>query len=83
MRQAFNIKHGIRPLEDFSLPGRAWGEKPLASGPLKGVTLDTKKLFDDYLTKMGWDTDTATPTEKRLKELKLDGVAKDMKSFAQ
>lgn len=80
LRQAFNIKHGIKPMEDFALPERSWGKPPLKNGPMKGVTLDIKGLHSAFLNGMGWDTATAIPSEQKLNELGLNDVAADMKS---
>ena len=75
LRQAFNFKHGIRPLQDYKLPARATGEEPLKTGPMKGVTLDMKRLGEDFLNGMGWDPQTAKPTRATLTELGLADVA--------
>ncbi len=80
MRQAFNIKHGIKPLKDFALPDRVWGKPPLSNGPMKGVTLDIKRLYDDFLNGLGWDKETAIPTKQKLDELGLEEVAGDLKA---
>jgi aldehyde:ferredoxin oxidoreductase len=77
-RQAFNIKHGIEMMVDFKLPRRALGKPPLAKGPLKGVTLDEKKLNGDYLEGLGWDPTTATPHRHTLEQLGLTEVANDL-----
>jgi aldehyde:ferredoxin oxidoreductase len=79
MRQAFNIKHGIKPLEDFALPQRVCGTPPLETGPMKGLTIDEKELYDDFLERMGWQTDTAIPSPQKLKELGLSDIEADLK----
>jgi aldehyde:ferredoxin oxidoreductase len=78
LRQAFNIKQGIKPLEDFKMPTRAWGDPPLSSGPMKGITVDAAKFRQDYLEGMGWNPETAVPTKEKLEELDLGTVAKDI-----
>lgn len=78
LRQAFNIKHGINPIKDFALPGRAVGSPPLEKGPLKGVTLNTRKLYDEYLELSDWDKNTGAPTHRKLMELELHQAVTDM-----
>jgi aldehyde:ferredoxin oxidoreductase len=78
LRQAFNVKHGVRTLVDFKLPRRVLGTPPLAAGPLKGVTLDEKKLHGDFLRGMGWSPDTAVPERATLEGLGLADVARDL-----
>ncbi|MCP4606920.1 MAG: aldehyde ferredoxin oxidoreductase family protein [Proteobacteria bacterium] len=80
LRQAFNIKHGIKPLHDYTLPSRALGKPPLIIGPLKGITIE-QEMFDDYLEMVGWDVNTGIPTEQKLKELALDNVAADLRNM--
>ncbi len=68
LRKAFNAREGIRP-EDHVLSGRAIGETPLASGPLKGVTIDIQNLREEFFTLVGWDIATGGPTPDKMKEL--------------
>ena len=39
LRQAFNIREGLNPLE-YVVSGRLEGKPPLVAGPLAGVTID-------------------------------------------
>lgn len=78
LRQAFNLKHGVRTLVDFKLPRRVLGSPPLAAGPLKNVTLDDKKLHGDFLRGMGWSPETAVPERATLEALGLADVARDL-----
>ncbi len=78
MRQAFNIKQGIKPMKDFTLPGRAWGEPPLNAGPMKGVTININSLQSKFLDCIGWDKETVISTQEKLSELGLDDVAWDL-----
>jgi aldehyde:ferredoxin oxidoreductase len=75
LRQAFNIKQGIKPMTDFALPDRAWGNPPLDYGPIKGVTVNIKSLQNRFLDCIGWDKETAVPTKAKLMELGLEDVA--------
>ena len=71
LRQAFNLKHGIKPIKDFALPARAAGTPPLQSGPMKNITLEVAKLQQDFLARRGWHPDTGGPTREKLEQLGL------------
>jgi aldehyde:ferredoxin oxidoreductase len=74
MRQIFNVREGIKP-KDFKLPNRILGKPPIASGPLKGITIDADKLTKEYLKKtMHWSYSTGKPSKARL--VKLGGFKK-------
>jgi len=78
IRQAFNIKHGIRPRKDFALPDRAAGNPPLEAGPVKGVTLDLQAFHDEFLKEVGWDLNDGSPTRDKLSELGLNDISSDL-----
>jgi aldehyde:ferredoxin oxidoreductase len=78
LRQAFNAKHGLKPMQDFRMPDRAHGVPPLTKGPLKGVTVQRDQINTDFCKEMGWAPETAWPTRSKLEELGLDDVAKDL-----
>lgn len=73
MRMAFTVREGVKPAE-ISLPKRMIGLPPLGTGPLKGVTVDYRTQTSEYLDAMGWNTDTAEPLPKTIKQLELDAV---------
>lgn len=77
IRQAFNIREGINMLQ-FKVPERVLGTPPQKEGPLVGVTLDEDTMVKEYLEVMDWDTKTARPSKKKLLELGLDDVAKEL-----
>ena len=77
LRMAFNLREGVR-LSDWKVPGRMIGDPPLKEGPLKGITTDLKTLTSEYLEKMGWDAKTGKPSAKKLEELGLKKVSKDI-----
>jgi len=77
LRQAFNIREGLNPLE-FKLPDRVIGKPPLERGPLAGVTVDVDTQVKDYLKAMDWDINTWKPSRQKLLELGLDDVANDL-----
>jgi len=77
IRQAFNIREGINPLE-FDVPDRVLGKPPLEEGPVAGVTVDEDTLIREFLTAMDWDLKTARPGKKKLLELGLEDVAREL-----
>jgi aldehyde:ferredoxin oxidoreductase len=77
MRQAFNLREGLTP-EDFRLPGRMVGNPPLKEGPVANRVVDVDTLVREYYKELDWDPETGKPSKKRLLELGLDDVAKDL-----
>jgi aldehyde:ferredoxin oxidoreductase len=68
MRHVFNLREGLKRADSL-LPKRCTGEPPLAEGPLKGITVDHRKLADSFFENMGWDKETLVPTRESLREL--------------
>ena len=77
IRHAFNLREGLNPLE-FDLHGRLTGNPPLQAGNLKGVTLDVDTMVQEYCQAMRWNTETARPEARRLRELGLDFLIPDV-----
>ena len=77
LRMEFNIREGVR-LSDWKIPGRMIGDPPLKAGPLKDITIDLPTLTSEYLEKTGWDVKTGKPSEKKLGELGLAKIDKDL-----
>jgi aldehyde:ferredoxin oxidoreductase len=77
VRQAFNIREGINLLK-FEVPGRILGQPPPRVGPLAGVSVDADTLVREYIAAMDWDPVTAKPNKKKLKELGLEDVAREL-----
>jgi aldehyde:ferredoxin oxidoreductase len=77
LRQAFNIREGLNPLQ-FKVPDRIIGKPPQKEGPLAGITVDEDTLDKEYLAAMDWDLTTAKPSKKKLLELDLEDVAKEL-----
>ena len=77
LRMAFNCREGV-PLSDWKVPERMIGDPPLEAGPLKGITIDLQTLKGEYLEKMGWDPRTGKPSKKRLEELGMGEMSKDL-----
>ena len=78
LRQAFNLREGTN-ITQYKLADRLLGKPPQQVGPLAGVTVDEKTLVSDYVTAMGWDTKTGKLNKKRLVELGLEDVVKELK----
>jgi aldehyde:ferredoxin oxidoreductase len=77
MRQVFNVREGFKP-SDFKLPDRILGKPPMKDGPLAGVTLDLEKERKKYFRSMQWSYRTGRPSRKRLIELGLQDLIKDI-----
>jgi len=77
IRQAFNVREGLNSFQ-FKVPGRIAGIPPKTAGPLKGVTLDEAAMDREFVTEMDWDPQTAKPNKKKLLELGLEDVAKEL-----
>ena len=80
MRYAFNLREGQKPTNDENaLPKRCVGEPPLKEGPLKGITVDHKKLAYHFFGSMGWDEETLIPTRESLENLGgMEDVIRDL-----
>jgi aldehyde:ferredoxin oxidoreductase len=66
LRQAFNIKHGVKPAT-FVVPDRVLGREPLAEGANKGRSVDIEPMMRDYWRLFGWDEASGRPTEDVIK----------------
>ena len=70
LRQAFNIREGIEA-RDVQLPDRMKGIPAQTKGLFADVTIDIENLAREYRQAMGWDADTASPTDETLEKLGL------------
>ena len=77
MRQAFNVREGLRP-GDFKEPNRVLGRPPVETGPVAGRSVDIETLGGDYLVAMDWAPETGKPSKKKLEDLGLDDIARDL-----
>jgi aldehyde:ferredoxin oxidoreductase len=68
IKQAFNVKHGIEPKNNF-ISNRAQGKPPQKEGANKGKFVDVEKLASGYWEQFGWDTTTGKPKEETLRKL--------------
>jgi aldehyde:ferredoxin oxidoreductase len=74
MRHAFNLREGLNPLER-NMPGRIVGEPPLKEGNVRDITVDYRTMAREFLERLGWDSRTTIPNEKRLAELGMQFLA--------
>lgn len=80
LEKAFNVREGAERSDDYP-PWRFFNE-PINSGPYKGKKLEKEvydSMLDDYYHLHGWSQETGWPTERTLKELGLEDVAKQLK----
>lgn len=77
IRHAFNLREGINERE-WKVHPRILGIPPQTKGPLAGVTCDLEGEVDRNLKELDWDLKTTKPSKKKLLELGLDDVAKDL-----
>jgi len=77
MRHAFNLREGINPLER-KVPSRIIGNPPQREGPLSGVTANIDTEIQSNLKALDWDPVTTKPSKKKLLDLGLDDVARDL-----
>jgi aldehyde:ferredoxin oxidoreductase len=77
MRHVFNLREGINPLQ-WPVHPRIVGKPPQKEGPLTGVTADIEAQVYWNLGALDWDRVTTKPSKKKLLELGLDDVAKEL-----
>jgi len=70
MRHLFNLREGQKPTDNL-LPARWLGEPPLEDGPLKGKTVDFRKMAENFFEAIGWDAATCMPDDSALQDLGL------------
>jgi aldehyde:ferredoxin oxidoreductase len=77
LRQAFNVKQGIKPKEVKTGP-RALGLPPQKEGANKGRTVDLETMMSDYWREFGWDPQTGEPKNSSLDRLDIEDSKKDL-----
>jgi len=77
MRHVINLREGINPLERSVHP-RIVGKPPYEAGPLAGVTADIEAQNYWNLGALDWDRVTTKPSKKKLLELGLEDIAKEL-----
>jgi aldehyde:ferredoxin oxidoreductase len=84
LAKAFNVREGFTR-DDDTLPARLMTE-PLKAGASKGQYISKKDLdqmLDEYYAERGWDLRTGIPTSKKLAELGLQYVSRDIEGMAK
>jgi aldehyde:ferredoxin oxidoreductase len=76
MRQAFNVREGVKL--PWKFPDRMMGRPPKTEGPRAGITMTEDEVFNDFMQARDWDINTGKPSKKKLLELGLDDVAKEL-----
>lgn len=81
LERAFNVREGFTRADD-TLPERLLKE-PLREGKSKGHVVDLEPMLEEYYEARGWDAKTGIPTRKKLEELGLDDVARELKRLGK
>ena len=53
----------------------------LTEGNVKNVTVDYKAMNREYLERCGWDTQTTIPSEQALRDLGMEFLLEDRKTW--
>jgi aldehyde:ferredoxin oxidoreductase len=69
LERLFNLREGLDPLKDDTLPKRLL-EEPLPEGASKGMVSQLPKMLPEYYQVRGWD-EHGVPTAAKLRELDL------------
>ncbi|MFH1640070.1 MAG: aldehyde ferredoxin oxidoreductase family protein [Chloroflexota bacterium] len=77
MRHLFNLREGINELQ-WAVHPRIIGKPAATTGPLAGITADLEAQVYWNLGVLDWDHITTKPSKKKLLELGLDDVAKEL-----
>ena len=64
--------------KQFDVNPRAINAPPPDKGPITNVKLDDDTMVKDYLMTMDWDLTTTRPSLKKLRELGLSQLVKDL-----
>lgn len=84
VERCFSVREGLTKKDDF-LQGK-WADEPTCGGQFDGCFLDKekfRKMLEDYYEIRGWDREKGIPTEKRLENLAIEDVARDLKKYLQ
>lgn len=71
LKHLFNLREGINPNNNRVSP-RLLGDPPLKTGPLKNRRVETHNILSEFQTQLGWDPETAIPSQEHLSTLGLD-----------
>jgi aldehyde:ferredoxin oxidoreductase len=78
LQQAFNIKQGWTPKDDYEVPARVTEAPP--DGPAKGISIKPylRGMINEYYRYLGWDEKTGKPWRRTLARLNLDPIIRDL-----
>jgi aldehyde:ferredoxin oxidoreductase len=77
VRLAFTLREGINPVKR-SFPDIARGIPPFKEGPTKDIKVDIDLMTREFCELMDWDIETCRPSKKKLDELGLGWLIKDL-----
>jgi aldehyde:ferredoxin oxidoreductase len=75
LTRLFNVREGFTREHD-TLPERLFTQ-PSTKGPSQGQVVDREafeQMLNEYYQVVGWDKETGTPTDEKLKELGINGL---------
>lgn len=83
LERAFNVREGITRKDD-TLPKRFLKEPlPKECGPSAGSIVELEPMLNEYYQEREWNEETGIPTQRKLKEIGLEYVAKDLKQLGK
>lgn len=74
--KSYNLRLGLTSKDD-TIP-EYFIKEPVPSGPAKGQRVQLVQMKNAYYTARGWNPQTGLPSKKKLEELELDEIAKDL-----
>ncbi|MDL2217137.1 aldehyde ferredoxin oxidoreductase family protein [Christensenellaceae bacterium OttesenSCG-928-M15] len=77
MRQAFNLREGLRR-KDFTLSERYYRANPPHDGPLANIDIDHELLADNFFNAIGWDMDCVPLKQSLINIGGMDDVIEDI-----
>ncbi len=78
MQRAFNVRHSFKPEMDLDVSPRLLEPPPDGGAQGKTIAPYLEGMVREYSQRMDWDWQTGRPSRKKLDELGLDDVAKDL-----
>ncbi len=80
IERAFNVREGFRRKDD-TIPFRMQTEHVSAHhyGPL--ISKDFNYMLDEYYKDRGWDLESGIPTQRKLEQLSLEYIVKDLEGM--
>jgi len=76
LERAFDIREGVTARDD-TIPERLTKE-PAPAGPCKGHVVELDRMLREYYKLRGWDPKTGSVPRKRLGELGLENIAREL-----